>query len=88
MSRKTNVKEKIKSEGEVENSNTCLITATSNSLVLANGFTLAILDKNGKVIKEGSDVSLNVFEAMSDTVVRHFCKNFTGFAEADFKHIK
>ncbi|BBW91959.1 hypothetical protein PS1M3_20460 [Pseudoalteromonas sp. PS1M3] len=88
MSRKTNSKDKINLEKGAESTNTCFISANDDSLVLSNGFTLAILDTNGKVIQEGSDVTLNVFEAMTNIVVRRFCENFTGFTEADFKHIK
>lgn len=88
MSRKTNLKDKINFEEGAKSTNTCFISANNDSLVLSNGFTLAILDRNGKVIRQGSDVTSHVFEAMTNIVVRRFCENFTGFAEADFKHIK
>lgn len=88
MSRKTNEQTKLNPEVQAGGSHSSLITATNNSLVLSGGLTLAIINKDGKIIQQGSDVNSNVFEAMSNAVIRHFCNRFTTFSEADFKQLQ
>ena len=88
MSRMTNVQEVLNQEVETEGSHNSLITASNDSLFLGNGCSLAIIDKGGKVVQQGSDVNSIVFEAVSETVIRRFCNRFTTFTEADFKQLQ
>lgn len=62
-----------------------MISATNTGLKLENGYSLALVDKNGNVVRQGNDVNKEVFDAMSAQVVKSICSRFTAINEADFK---
>ncbi len=62
-----------------------LIKASNSELLLAPGYSLAIIDENGKIVRQGPGVRTEVFDAMSAQVIKRFCEKFRGFTEADFK---
>lgn len=62
-----------------------MILATNNGLVLESGFTLAIVDANGKIVTQGDIVKQSIFDALSAQVIRSICSQFTALNESDFK---
>lgn len=61
------------------------ISASNTELKVRSGFSLAIIDNDGEIIKRGNCVSNEVFEAVATQVVESFCKKFKAFTETDFK---
>lgn len=64
-----------------------MISATNNSLCLEKGYSLAIVDHNGKVIRQGDNLNKDIFDALSAQVVKSICSRFTAINEADFKRV-
>ena len=62
-----------------------MISATNTGLKLENGYSLALVDKNGNIVRKGDNVSKEIFDAMSVQVVKSICSRFTAINEADFK---
>lgn len=62
-----------------------LIKSSSNELIVAKGFYLAIVDEQGLIIRKGDSISNEVFNAVSAQVVKSLCSRFTGLNENDFK---
>ncbi|MEP1445555.1 MAG: hypothetical protein ABJK37_05475 [Paraglaciecola sp.] len=62
-----------------------MISATNTGLKVENGYSLALVDKNGNVIRQGSNVNKEIFDALSAQVVKRVCSRFTAINEADFK---
>lgn len=62
-----------------------LVSVTNNSLALTKGYRLAIIDENDSIVKQGTCVETEIFDAMTTKVVEAFCKRFKGFSDADFK---
>jgi hypothetical protein len=49
--------------------NNIIIRCTNTELVLPEGVSLALVDANGKILKQGKEVEADVFEAMKDEAV-------------------
>jgi hypothetical protein len=62
-----------------------LISSSNDKLQIAPGFSLAIIDENGRIIRQGNSVSDDVFNAMKTQVIERFCSRFSAFTETDFK---
>jgi hypothetical protein len=62
-----------------------MVSASNTTLSIENGMKLAIVDDKGNIVRQGEDVSKEIFDAMTEQVVRNFCSKFSGFTEADFK---
>lgn len=62
-----------------------MISATNTGLKVEKGYSLALVDKNGNVVRQGNDVNKEVFDALSTQVVKTICSRFTAINEADFK---
>ncbi|MEZ9370464.1 hypothetical protein AB4140_16810 [Shewanella sp. 10N.286.51.B2] len=48
-------------------------------------YRLAIVDKDGQVIWQGHVVKQTIFDAMTNQVIRQFCKRFNAFNKEDFR---
>ena len=46
-----------------------VITAENNALVLPQGTILALVNGNGEIVKQGSTLEIEVFDAMKEQVV-------------------
>lgn len=62
-----------------------MITSTNSGLKIKDGYFLALIDKNGNVVRQGIDVNKEIFDALSAQVVKSVCSRFTAINEADFK---
>lgn len=54
----------------MKSNNESMITSTNTKLVLPEGVSLALVDANGKILKQGKEVESEVFEAVVDEAVR------------------
>lgn len=61
------------------------IYASNDKLLIKPGYRLAIIDNEGKVILQDESVKKEVFQAMTEQVIKSFCRKFKSFTEADFK---
>lgn len=48
-----------------------MITSTNTELVFAEGVTLALINSEGLILRQGKSVEKEVFEAVTDKVARH-----------------
>ncbi|EOW9435194.1 hypothetical protein ACOCGN_001720 [Vibrio cholerae] len=62
-----------------------MISAAGNKIDLDDGYTLAIIDKEEKIIRKGESVQHEIFSAMKDQVIRGFCNHFRSIKPEDFK---
>ena len=62
-----------------------MVSANNTCLKIENGYSLALIDKNGKIICQGSKVNKEIFNAISAQVVKSICSQFTAINEAEFK---
>jgi hypothetical protein len=68
---------------KMKNNNERMITSTNMGLVLPEGVSLALVDANGKILKQGKEVESEVFEAMKSEAVRFVTDGFKPLTKHD-----